>query len=101
MNIVGCWWLKRSASPIGQGVVLTEDKGIIEPLQLWLKALVAQLQVLLPSLTPFDTQIEALFESHPDAALFAALPGAGPHLAPRLFVAFGDDRQRYQSAQDL
>lgn len=52
-----------------------------------MKALVAQLQVLLPSIAAFEVQIEALFESHPDAALFAALPGAGRHLAPRLLVA--------------
>lgn len=33
--------------------------------------------------------------------MFAALPGAGPHLAPRLLVAFGEQRSRFQSAQDL
>ncbi|MGJ3248786.1 MAG: IS110 family transposase [Elainellaceae cyanobacterium] len=93
--------IQRRLEQIGQGVVLTEDTGITEPLQLLLKALIAQLQVLLPSIASFDTRIEALFESHPDAALFAALPGAGPHLAPRLLVAFGDDRERYPSAQDL
>jgi transposase len=93
--------IQRRLEQIGQGVVLTEDTGITEPLQLLLKALIAQLQVLLPSITSFDTRIEALFESHPDASLFAALPGAGPHLAPRLLVAFGDDRERYQSAHDL
>jgi transposase len=80
---------------------LTEDAGIVEPLQLLVAALIAQLQVLLPSITTFDTKIEKLFESHPDAELFAALPGAGPHLAPRLLVAFGEERDRYQTAQDL
>jgi transposase len=34
-----------------------------------------------------------------DADLFATLPGAGPHLAPRLLVAFGSDRSRFTSAQ--
>jgi hypothetical protein len=55
----------------------------------------------LTSITTFDTKIEKLFEFHPDAELFAALPGAGPHLAPRLLVAFGEERDRYQTAQDL
>jgi transposase len=37
----------------------------------------------------------------PDYGLFAGLPGAGPHLAPRLLVAFGEDRQRFQKAEEL
>jgi Transposase IS116/IS110/IS902 family len=74
---------------------------IVEPLQLLLAALIAQLQVLLPSIAKFDANIEALFATHPNAALFAALPGAVPQLAPRLLVAFGEERSRCQSAQDL
>jgi Transposase IS116/IS110/IS902 family len=81
--------------------VLTEAAGIVEPLQLLLAALIAQLQVLLPSIAKFDANIEALFATHPNAALFAALPGAVPQLAPRLLVAFGEERSRCQSAQDL
>lgn len=57
--------------------------------------------MLLPSITTFDTKLEKLFESHPDAQLFASLPGAGLHLAPRLLLAFGEERTRFQSAQDL
>jgi hypothetical protein len=80
---------------------LTEDIGVVEPLQLLVNALIAQLQILLLSIATFDDKIEALFESLPDTALFAALPGSRPHLAPRLLVAFGEDRERYQTAQDL
>ena len=36
-----------------------------------------------------------LFEQHPDAAIFASLPGAGDLLRPKLLVMFGDDRARY------
>jgi transposase len=83
------------------GVALTEDIGVVEPLQLLVNALIAQLQILLLSIATFDDKIEALFESLPDAALFAALPGSRPHLAPRLLVAFGEDRDHYQTVQDL
>ncbi len=37
----------------------------------------------------------------PDYSLFAGLPGAVPHLVPRLLVAFGEDRQRFQRAEEL
>jgi transposase len=100
-HVVQTKTINRRLEQIRQGVVLTEDIGVVEPLQLLVNALIAQLQILLLSIATFDDKIEALFESLPDAALFAALPGAGPHLAPRLLVAFGEDRDRYQTAQDL
>jgi transposase len=100
-HVVQTKTINRRLEQIQQGVILTEDIGVVEPLQLLVNALIAQLQVLLLSIATFDDKIEALFESHPDAALFAALPGAGPQLAPRLLVAFGEDRDRYQTAQDL
>jgi transposase len=100
-HVVQAKTIDRRCEQIEQGVVLTEDAGIVEPLQLLVAALIAQLQVLLPSIATFDAKIEELFESHPDAELFAALPGAGPQLAPRLLVAFGEDRERFGRAQDL
>ncbi|NJR63119.1 MAG: IS110 family transposase [Cyanobacteria bacterium CRU_2_1] len=100
-HVVQAKTIGRRLEQIQQGVALTEDVGIVEPLQLLVTALIAQLRVLLPSITTFDTKIEELFNSHSDAELFAALPGAGPHLAPRLLVAFGEERTRFQTAQDL
>ncbi len=82
-HVVQSKTIHRRLEQIQQGVVLTEDQGVVEPLQLLVTALIAQLKVLLPSIASFDTKIEALFVTHPDATLFAALPGAGPHLAPR------------------
>lgn len=61
--------------------------------------MIALLKVILKQLAEFNQQIAALFESLPDAGLFQALPGAGPHLAPRLLVAFGENRSRFSSAQ--
>ena len=41
--------------------------------------------------------LKALFDQHPDAPIFASLPGAGDLLAPSLLAKFGDDRQRFPS----
>jgi transposase len=41
------------------------------------------------------SQTGHLFEQHPDAAIFASLPGAGDLLRPKLLVMFGDHRTRY------
>ena len=48
-----------------------------------------------------DQQIEKTMDQHPDAHLFRSLPGAGPCLAPRLLVAFGTDRTRFESATEV
>jgi transposase len=37
----------------------------------------------------------------PDYELFAALPGAGPVFAPRLLAAFGEQRERFDSADQV
>src|SRR5580765_4937267 len=49
----------------------------------------------------FDQRIAELVADHPDGALFRSLPGAGDALVPRLIVAFGTQRDRYQSAYEM
>jgi transposase len=65
------------------------------------QALVAQLVPLVEQIATYDEEIERLFRDHPDAALFLSLPGAGKRLAPRLLAGWGDDRDRYASAQSI
>jgi transposase len=85
----------KSATP------LTTDEGVIAPHALLVQALVAQLRVTLQAIADFDTAIAQRAQSHPDFPLFQALPGAGPVFAPRLLVAFGEQRARYTSAAEL
>lgn len=40
-------------------------------------------------------QLTTLFQQHPDAPIFASLPGVGDFLAPALLAKLGDDCQRY------
>jgi transposase len=61
-------------------------------------------QLLLPVVQTKQTQLHELtrlFQQHPDAAIFASLPGAGDFLAPGLLVKFGDDRQRFPDAASV
>jgi transposase len=96
-------WCEAFARRIQQiqeaGPPLTRDDAIVVPAQALTCALIALLKVVLTQLNDFNAKIVALFESIPDAALFSSLPGAGPHLAPRLLVAFGAERDRFASAQ--
>src|SRR4030095_1736454 len=82
-------------------VALTTAIGVITPNALLVQALVAQLRVTLQAITDFDNAIADHAQGHPDFPLFDALPGAGPVFAPRLLVAFGEQRERYASAEEL
>jgi transposase len=86
---------------IKSAVPLTTDEGVIASNALMVQALMAQLRVILEAIERFDQAIAERAQSHPDYALFEALPGAGPALAPRLLVAFGEQRERYGSAQEM
>ena len=76
-------------------VVLTRTKARL------MLALVSQLLPLMEQIADYDKEISTLFLTHEDHALFASLPRAGQHLAPRLLAEIGDDRQRYQDANSL
>jgi len=59
------------------------------------------LRTLHAQLRRYRARIEELFAAHPDAVLFASLPGAGAKLAPRLLAAVGSRRDRFESARAL
>ena len=85
----------KSATP------LTLDKAVITPNRLQALVLVDLLRATLAAIKRFDLEIAELAPQHPDYALFDALPGAGASLAPRLLVAFGEQRDRFNSAAEL
>lgn len=93
--------IKTRIEAIKSAVALTTDAGVITPNALLVQALVAQLRVTLQVIADFDNAIAPLAQSHPDFPLFDALPGAGAVFAPRLLVAFGEQRERFTSAEDL
>lgn len=84
-----------------QAKPLTTDEAVIGASQLKVGMLVGQLNSLRESLALYDREIRQLFEQQEDAHLFKGLPGAGAQLAPRLLAAFGTDRQRWDSPQQL
>ena len=86
---------------IRAATALTEDESVIRPNSLVVQTLVEQLRILLQSIDRFDAEIDAVTKKLPDYELFAALPGAGHIQAPRLLVAFGEDRDRYANAAEI
>ena len=81
--------------------LLSTDRALIEPAQLVCEVLGQQLAALQKTIDQMQTRIDQAMAQHPDAKLFTSLPGAGQALAPRLLTAFGSDRQRYASADEI
>jgi transposase len=86
---------------VKSAISLTTDRALIQAGVLQVQCLVGQLRALLKAIEKYEARLSELMDEHPDAALFRTLPGAGPALAPRLLVAFGTDRERFQSAAEL
>lgn len=82
-------------------VPATTDAAVLEAGALTARGLVALLRTLRQHIAELDRRIAQLVEAHPEAQLFASLPGAGPVLVPRLIVAFGTRRERYESAYQV
>jgi transposase len=86
---------------IAKAKALTTDPAIILIGRTRVGALVGMLKSLHRSIFQLQKQIEKLMDQHPDAPIFRSLPGAGPCLAPRLLVAFGTNRERFENATEV
>jgi transposase len=100
-NANRAYLVEQRIQGIRTATALTEDQAVIRPNQMLVQALVEQLRVLLQAIDRFDAEINTVTKSLPDYDLFAALPGAGHIQAPRLLVAFGEDRDLYANAAEI
>ena len=92
---------EKRIKDIKASISLTQDRGVIDPNSLMVIQLVKQLKCLIESIEVMNKEIQVRFKQTEDYALFSNLPGAGQQMAPRLFVAFGEDRSRYEDASDV
>jgi transposase len=93
--------MEQRLEAIKTAKALTTDPGIIEPARELVLALAGILKCLQKSVARLERSIELAMDQHPDAPIFRSLPGAGPALAPRLLAAFGTQRDRFQSAEEV
>lgn len=85
-----------------KAVPVTDEPAVIASFVLRVQLLARELQQVVRTIAEFDRQIAAAYQAHPDRAIFASLPGAGPVLGPRLLASLGAERERFgQSAAQL
>jgi transposase len=93
--------IQQRLEQIRQAQPLTQDRAIIESTSLLVQSLAGILRACLEGVARLEQEIQQRFAQHPDQAIFDSLPGAGKALAPRLLVAWGTDRSRFSSAQEV
>jgi len=93
--------IEQRVAVVCNATALTNDVAVLATSPVLVTALIGQLETLHPTIADYDERIAECFARQAEASLFASLPGAGAQLAPRLLAAFGSDRNRYESAQQL
>jgi transposase len=93
--------LEQKLTEIRQAQALTDDEAILTVGSLTTQSLARQIRQVNHSIEEFDRRIAELFNAHDDHFIFKSLPGSGPALGPRLLTLFGEDRERFDSAEQV
>lgn len=100
----GCRSTKRieeRLKAIRTAQALTQDPAVISTSVCIVQTIVRTLYPIIESIARLDKEIEDRFQTHSDMEIFDSFPGAGPVLAPRLLVAMGSNRNRFESADEV
>jgi transposase len=93
--------LEQRLALVQKAVPVTDEPALIESFVLRVQLIGRQLQLVQQTIQSYDQQIAQAYAAHPDRAIFASLPGAGPVLGPRLLASVGSQRERFDTAASL
>jgi transposase len=93
--------IRQRLQLLAQAKPLTTDPAVVSAQSLLVKSVARELAALPAILAAYDQQIAALFARHADQGIWDSFPGAGPALAPRLAVAWGTQRDRFESSDAM
>lgn len=80
---------------IVKAVPVTDENAVSASFVLRVQLICRQRQQVQRTVAAFDMQIAAAYHAHPDHAIFASFPGAGPVLGTRLLATLGANRERF------
>ena len=93
--------VERRIKSIKESLPLVTDQAVVKSSALLAAAYATQMKVMIEAIKEFDREIEQLCVSHQDYHLFESLPGSGTVYASRLLAAFGSNREKFSSADEL
>ena len=93
--------IEKRLALIAQALPLTNDPALIESSLITVQALILGLRAVRTAIARYDREIARTFAQHPDASLFATLPGSGTAYSARLLAAFGSRRELFENAESM
>ena len=93
--------IQQRLAEIHQAVPAITDPALLQTGALCIQNSVRALAQMRTAIAAFDRQIAETYRCHPDRAIVASFPGAGPALEPRLIAAVGTQRERFDSANAM
>jgi transposase len=93
--------IQKYLDAIYQATPAVNDTALLQTSPLIVTATVRIIETLREQIAVLDRQIEKQTAMHEDVSVFDNLSGAGPVLLPRLIVAFGTNRERWENAGAL
>lgn len=93
--------IQQQWEQIRQAVPATRDPAVVEAGVVSVRILVQLIRTLRRGIAELEEKIQRLAVQQPDFPIFDSLPGAGPALVPRLMVALGSRRERFDSAHQI
>ena len=93
--------IQKYIDAIYQAKPAVNDAALLQTSPLIVRGIVKMIETLREQIGLLEQQIAKQTAAHDEVALFSNLPGAGEALLPRLIVAFGTNRDRWQNADAL
>ena len=93
--------IRQRIEGIHQATPAVTDAALREAGTLIVSGILRVIHALNEAIAAVNTRLQSAAAEHPQAGIFAALPGAGEALLPRLIAAFGTQMERYASAAQL
>jgi len=93
--------IRQRIEAIRAAIPATHDPAVLEAGSTKAHHLTESIATLRDQIARLERRRDELTAEHPDHAIFASFPGAGRATVPRLIVAFGTCRERYQSAFEV
>jgi hypothetical protein len=94
-------YTEHRVTSITNAIPLTTAQSFIEANALMATALASQIKLVGELIRTYDERIESLFDTLLDTELFTSLPGMGSCMGPCMLAVQGDNRDRFNSAEEI
>ena len=92
---------KERVKALRSSIVVVHDEDELDCYVFEARQFCERIKSLNEVIKAYEKKILKIYTEHEDYELFHSFPGAGPSIGPRLMAFFGDDRERFQSVEEV